>query len=82
MERAACEAYDIDECEILIAFDLSRVTPEQVRKAEKALQELGVSFDTGTGCGERHWEWDYSLSGPVMVRYKRRGKRNVPEFSE
>lgn len=63
-----------DACEVLVAFDLSKVSFDQVRKAEDALAELGVHFDRGTGCGERHWEWDFSLEGPIQVRFKRRGK--------
>lgn len=64
-----------EECEVVIAFDLSKVSLQQVFKVEDALAELGVHFDRGAGCGERHWEWDYSLDGPVTVRFKRRGKR-------
>ena len=30
---------------------------------EKLLRELGVTFDTGYGCGERDWELDWSLKG-------------------
>ncbi len=63
-----------DACEVLVSFDLSKVSFDQVRKAEDALAELGVHFDRGTGCGERHWEWDFSLEGPIQVRFKRWGK--------
>lgn len=68
--------WPMDECEVLVAFDLSKVTHEQLFKVESALRELGVTFDTGSGCGKRDWEWDWSLHGPVTVQFYRKKKGN------
>jgi len=43
--------------------------------AEDALRELGISFDTGSTLSDgdsmlRNWEWDWSLSGPIEVRFR------------
>ena len=40
-------------------------------KIENMLSEIGIGFDKGIGCGGRDWEWDWSLSGPVSVRFRR-----------
>lgn len=72
---------DISEkdCEVGIHFDMTKLTKEQIEKlwqAETLLHEIGVSFDTGAGCGQRDWEWDWSLSGPVKVTFRRLTKDN------
>lgn len=39
---------------------------------EQALRDLGIGFDTGTAmgsCMRRDWEWDWSLRGPISLRY-------------
>lgn len=41
-------------------------------ETESALRRLGVSFDTGMGSEGRDWEWDWSLRGPISVRFKSR----------
>jgi hypothetical protein len=41
---------------------------------EKQMREVGITFDTGIGFNGRDWEWDYSLSGPISVRFKRRAQ--------
>jgi hypothetical protein len=47
----------------------------KLHEAELALREIGVRFDTGMGCKERDWEWDWSLKGPVSVRFRSRAQR-------
>lgn len=42
---------------------------------EKRLRNMGIAFDSGAGCEGRDWEWDYSLDGPVHVRFKGRAAR-------
>lgn len=42
---------------------------------EKKLRELGITFDTGAGFGGRDWEWDWSLKGPVRVKFRSRAKK-------
>lgn len=42
---------------------------KKVYQAERLLKEAGVGFDSGSGCGCRDWELDWSLSGArVEVR--------------
>lgn len=55
---------------VLIQFDLSKVDLKKIFEIEKKLLEIGISFDTGAGCGFRDWEWDWSLKGPVKVTHK------------
>lgn len=42
--------------------------------AQTPLRDLGISFDTGMGNGGRDWEWDFSLQGPISVRFGGRAK--------
>jgi hypothetical protein len=42
---------------------------------EQTFQELGINFDSGMGREGREWEWDWSLSGPISVRFRGRAKR-------
>ena len=61
----------LKECEVLIRFDLSKIPLEDVFAIEDILSRNGIGFDRGAGCGARDWEFDYSLSGPVKVYFKR-----------
>ena len=36
---------------------------------ERDLNEIGVEFDKGVGLDGRDWEWDWSLRGPMEVRF-------------
>ncbi len=42
---------------------------------ERNLRELGIEFDKGMGFGGRDWEWDWSLKGPISVRFRGRASR-------
>lgn len=44
-------------------------------EAQKILNEVGITFDTGMGSSGRDWEWDWSLKGPISVRFKSRATR-------
>ena len=44
---------------------------------EERLREMGISFDRGCGRDGRDWEWDYSLTGPISVKFK--GRSQKPE---
>ncbi|WP_291442829.1 hypothetical protein [Desulfovibrio sp.] len=57
-----------------IHFDLSKVDMKDIFEIEKLLNKNGIHFDTGAGCGKRTWEWDFSLSGPVEVCFKRKNQ--------
>jgi len=70
-----------EEVEVTIQIDTSKMTEDQKNKMFKAqslLHELGISFDTGFSCpdGIRDWEWDWSLSGPIKVIFRRFVKDN------
>ncbi len=41
------------------------------------LHDIGIDFDTGLGVEGRDWEWDWSLRGPISVRF--RGRAANPE---
>ncbi len=41
------------------------------REIEQKLRALGISFDSGIGPDGRDWEWDFSLKGPISVRFRR-----------
>jgi hypothetical protein len=61
-----------NECEVTIQFDMSKLGEEGMKHlfdAERSLRKAGITFDTGGGFGGRDWEWDWSLEGPVTVRF-------------
>ena len=65
------------EAEVGITFMTRDFTKEQweaLWTVQKLLNEvIGVRFDTGYSMvdGGRDWEWDWSLSGPVKVTFRR-----------
>jgi len=66
------------EAAVQIIFDTTNFTKEQMeklRKAESILTGLGISFDSGAAIDDntvisRDWEWDWSLRGPVKVKFQ------------
>ena len=63
-----------EEVEVTIKFDRTKLTPEQEEKvfqAGKLLGEVGIGYDSGGSAEEIDWEWDWSLSGPVKVEFRR-----------
>lgn len=72
-----------DEIDIKITFTEDPLQPGNefgglfsggLWEIEKRLRNMGIEFDSGCGAAGRDWEWDYSLSGPVRVTFKRRAK--------
>lgn len=57
-----------------IVAPLFRGTLAQV---EHQLKDIGIEFDKGLGPDGRDWEWDWSLRGPVHVKF--RGRAQNPE---
>lgn len=45
-----------------------------IAEIESQLRRLGVEFDKGVGFSGRDWEWDWSLRGPISVRFRSRAK--------
>jgi hypothetical protein len=75
-----------DELDVLVQLSEHPLNPDDpmaslaggnVHIAEDAIRALGVNFDTGSGGAGRDWEWDYSLAGPISVRFK--GRAAKPE---
>lgn len=46
-----------------------------VYEIQEQLREIGINFDVGMGLHGRDWEWDYSLSGPINVKFKCKAKK-------
>src|SRR5690349_18830397 len=59
---------------IHVRVTLSHIPFEQCQEIENRLDELGIRFDTGQGAEGRDWEWDWSLSGPISVRFVSRAR--------
>jgi len=73
-----------DEIDVVVTLANDTARPDQHSPAlfnrgsfeiEKALRNLGITFDICMGQGGCDWQWDYSLSGPISVRFKGRAKR-------
>jgi hypothetical protein len=45
---------------------------------ERTFEEMGITFDTSMGVEGRDWEWDFSLKGPISVRFC--GRASKPEL--
>lgn len=46
---------------------MSEEDRKRVYMAEHLLKEVGVRFDSGSGCGGRDWELDWSLRGAFLA---------------
>jgi hypothetical protein len=55
-----------------IHFNLNdtKVNIEKLFQVQSLLNEMGISFDTGAGGGQRDWFFDFSLQGPISVTIK------------
>ena len=42
---------------------------------ERTFREMGITFDKGMGFAGRDWEWDWSLKGPISIRFRGRCRR-------
>lgn len=75
-----------DELDVGVCLSQDKLNPElglaqlfngAFYEAEKVFHEMGISFDTGMGPDGRDWEWDWSLKGPISVRFH--GRARHPE---
>lgn len=41
---------------------------------ESQLRHMGITFDRSQGFGGRDWEWDWSLKGPVRVKFRSKAR--------
>ena len=72
-----------DEIDAVVTFSQDTLDPDDPMRGlfsgglfeiEKQLRHMGITFDTGQGCDGRDWEWDWSLSGPISLRFQGRAK--------
>lgn len=54
---------------------LRKLSSGALAEMERALGNLGIGFDRGMGCDGRDWEWDWSLSGPISIRFRSRATK-------
>ncbi len=68
-----------DEVDVTVTFTQDPLDPDDpiaglysggFAEIEKQLRHMGIKFDTGQGFNGRDWEWDWSLSGPINVRFR------------
>lgn len=73
-----------DEVDVCVTFSedpINEVDPMVglfsggMAEIESQLRRMGIKFDRGQGCSGRDWEWDWSLSGPISVRFRGRAKK-------
>lgn len=73
-----------DEMDVAITFSQDKLNPEgdieqlwrgAFAEAEHIFKEMGITFDTGMGCDGRDWEWDWSLKGPISIRFRGRASK-------
>ena len=77
-----------DEIDVCVTFPENRL--QQPATADHAAEQLlsgalpeietrfgalGIEFDTGLGPDGRDWEWDWSLHGPISVKFRGRANR-------
>ena len=55
---------------------------EQEFDADRLFRDMGINFDTGCGCHGRDWEWDWSLRGPISVKFRGRAKHPERRIAE
>lgn len=77
-----------DELDVTVTFSQHRL-PEGVgideavsylyrsrmAEIEQAISDIGISFDRGGGYDGRDWEWDWSLKGPISIRFRHRATK-------
>lgn len=75
--------YD-DELDVLIRFSEDPLNQHDPMKGlengglaeiEQQLRHMGIEFDKGQGFGGRDWEWDWSLKGPISIKFRAKAKK-------
>lgn len=77
-----------EELDVVVTLSQDKLNPEKdpfkqllggaFAQIEKTFSEMGITFDKGMGFDGRDWEWDWSLSGPISVRFH--GTSSKPEL--
>lgn len=63
-----------DKLDLTAANPFAQLFNGAFYEAEKVFREMGISFDRGMGPDGRDWEWDWSLKGPISIRFRGRAK--------
>ena len=79
--------YD-DELDVTVTFSREHLLPDgsiddafrtlfgsRLAVVEKAIGDMDIGFDRGVGFDGRDWEWDWSLRGPISVRFRSRATK-------
>lgn len=73
-----------DELDVTVTLSQDKLRPEvgieqlwsgAFAEIERTLSAMGIGFDKGMGPSGRDWEWDWSLKGPISVRFRSRATR-------
>ena len=76
-----------DELDVTVTLSQDKLDPENplasfsmgaFSEIQTQFSALGISFDSGMGPEGRDWEWDWSLKGPISIRF--RGRASKPEL--
>ncbi len=80
-----------DEVDVTVTFSEDPMDPDDpegglyrggLAEIETQFRHMGITFDKGQGCGGRDWEWDWSLEGPVNLKFRSRAKKPEKRFSK
>lgn len=72
------------EVDVGVVFSTDKLAPDdpmrslfsgEMAEIEDRLRGVGIQFDRGVGLGGRDWEWDWSLRGPISVRFRRSAQK-------
>jgi hypothetical protein len=64
-----------DEVDVQVTFSEHGLgTGGNLFEIEQKLHDWGIGFDAGAGFEGRDWEWDFSLRGPIRVKFRGRCK--------
>jgi hypothetical protein len=77
-----------DELDVAVTFSRERLLPDgtiddaygalfgsRLAEVEGVMREMDIEFDRGVGFDGRDWEWDWSLKGPISVRFRHRATK-------
>lgn len=73
-----------DELDVCVTFHEDKLRQDDplrslfgghLHQAEKLLNEVGIEFDHGIGFRGRDWEWDWSLRGPISIKFRNKAKK-------
>ena len=57
------------DLQAVLAQGVAALDRGRLAEIERSLAEIGIEFDKGAGPEGRDWEWDWSLRGPIEIRF-------------